>query len=349
MRFRTIKYQIEQGVNGLLKNRLMALASIATVGACAFILIISLCIVINLDHILEQFETTVGITVFLGEEVTDEEVESIKNSIEEIENIKTINFVSEVDALEWAKEKWGDDSDILEGLELDNPLPRSFEIMLDGIKYQKNVINQLEVLQLSFENEMLKNHGLIETVVDSEEQEITTVSSNEAAADEDAPRIGEKGYKFLGIEKIRHAQKESQVLMTINTTLRIVSVVLILVMCVVSIGIITNTIKLAVFIRKNEINIMKYVGATDWFIRFPFVIEGILIGLIGSLIPCLICWAIYSNLVKVANEKMIIMQNIASLTPSHEIFVLIVPITLILGSALGAFGSITSIRKHLNV
>lgn len=345
MKFRTIKYHIKQGTTSLIKNRLMAAASIFTVAACSFIFIISLCLVINLNETLKHFEDTVGISTFVGDEVTDEDLKYIRDEIEKIEYIKDVRYVSKKDALDWAKERWSDDSAILDGFEHDNPFSRGFDLTFTEIKYQNEVIKKLEELQLSFEKEYLKKNGLVETVVDVENKEITTNIADE----EEALKPGERGYEFKGIRKIRHSQKLADMLININNVLRIVSIVLILIMGIVSFSIIINTIKLTVFIRKNEINIMKYIGATDAFIRFPFVVEGLLIGLIGSFIPCVICWISYHNVVRIITEKIWVIQNMAVLKSSSSLFLTITPLTLVLGIFLGVFGSIMSIKRHLNV
>lgn len=348
MKIRTLKYHMQEGIKSLFKNRLMSIASIATVAANAFILIISLCIVLNLDYMLEQVENNVGISIFVSSSATEEEVNSIQQEIEKIEHVETVKYISEEAALQWAQDSWGDDSDILTGLEMDNPFPRSFDITLDGVKFQKDVIKALEQLQINAEIRLLQTRGSLKTDEQAEEAQ-TDASAADQSRLISVDEIGKADYSFIGIEKIRHAQREAEILMTINTALRIISIVLILIMGVIAVVIIMNTIKLTVFIRKNEINIMKYIGATDWFIRWPFIVEGILIGLIGALIPCLICSIAYTETIELINEKMSFLMNIAQFRPWLDLFSLIIPATLILGMLLGVLGSITSIRKHLNV
>jgi cell division transport system permease protein len=109
-----------------------------------------------------------------------------------------------------------------------------------------------------------------------------------------------------------------------------------------------NTIKLTVFIRKSEINIMKYVGATDWFIRWPFVIEGIVIGLIGAVIPCVVCWLGYDGMISYISSYDFL-SSIAQLKSASDIFFTIAPIALVIGVLLGVIGSISSLERHLNV
>lgn len=353
IKIRTFKYHIEQGLKSIWKNRLMSAASIATVAANAFILIVSLCLVLNLDYMLEQVENNVGISVFISNDTTEEELAAIQKKISEIDYVKSVDYVSPEDALKWAENSWGSDNDILTGLEADNPFPRSFDITLEGVKYQKEVIDSLERLQINTEKELLAARGLLKTETAPENEaasEIETAPQNTEAQNLISENeIGKEEYKFIGIEKIRHAQREAEMLITINTALRIVSIILILIMGVIAVTIIMNTIKLTVFIRKNEINIMKYIGATDWFIRWPFIVEGIIIGLIGALIPCLICSLCYAKIISVTNEKMSFLTNIAQFKSGFDIFSVIIPVTLILGMFLGTLGSITSIRKHLNV
>ncbi len=350
MKIRTLKYHIQQGTKSLLKNRLMSLASIATVAANSFILIVSLCIVLNLDYMLEQVENNVGISVFVSSGATDDEVSLIEQEIKKIPHIKNVQYISEQDALEWAQESWGDENDILTGLEKDNPFPRSFDIALDDIKFQKDVIKFLEQLQTDMEIKLLSQRGILKNDSQAETSETsesdTTAPSDKLISKED---IKNPDYSFIGIEKIRHAQREAEILLTISTAFRIISAILILIMGVIAVVIIMNTIKLTVFIRKNEINIMKYIGATDWFIRWPFIVEGILIGLIGALIPCIICSAAYTQSIEIINEKMSFLANIAQFRPWLDLFSFIIPSALILGMTLGVLGSITSIRKHLNV
>ncbi len=347
MKFRTFKYHVKQGIAGLLKNRIMAAASMVTVAACTFILIISLCIVVNLDYILEQVETTIGISVFIGDDVSDEKVDEIGKRIQSIEHVAGINYISEKDALELAKKEWGNEG-LLDGLENDNPFPRSFDITLDGAKYQRDVLEALDELQRSVEEEIVAERASEKYESGDMESSTADISLDEFKAAE-LSAVGTNGYTYTGIENIRNAQTASDVLVTIDTAVRIIGIILIIIMCIISVGIIMNTIKLTVFVRKNEINIMKYVGATDWFIRWPFIVEGILIGIVGALVPCFFSWISYDEIINLIYENFIVIQKFAKFKTSMEMFFVITPIALIMGGFLGAFGSITSIRKHLNV
>lgn len=155
--------------------------------------------------------------------------------------------------------------------------------------------------------------------------------------------------KIEGIDNIRNAQSETEVLMKLNKIIQITGVLVILILGIISVVIIMNTIKISVYTRRNEINIMKFVGATDWFIRWPFVIEGVLIGFIGAAIPIAIAWPAYGRVVTMVYTYFPVIKNLATFRLSGEIFAVLLPVALLFGIMLGVIGSVTSIRKHLKV
>ena len=94
---------------------------------------------------------------------------------------------------------------------------------------------------------------------------------------------------------------------------------------------------------------MKYVGATDWFIRWPFIIEGIIIGIVGASIPIIIAWPLYNKLISIIYEQIPMIHSIVSFRFGIDIFSILLPVALIFGALLGVLGSNISLRKHLNV
>ena len=376
MKIRSAKYHIKQGAKSITKNGLMSVASIASVAVCAFMLIISLCIAINLDIALEKVEESIGISLYLGDEVNEDEIQELLTKLKSIPNVIDVAYMSKQDALDWAKKEWGDDKDILSGLEEDNPFPRSFELSIDGAKNQKQVIKDVTNLQKEFEEKLVKDRNkeeqAIQNIIENPIKESTTLkqteqstqattqskeiktqatsnSQSDTKAEEIKIGIGDKGYEYIGIEKIRHSQKESEILLAISNTVRVASIIIIIILSAISVAIIVNTIKLTVYVRKTEINIMKYVGATDWFIRWPFVIEGIIIGIIGSIIPIILCIFGYREVVDLAYERMPFVKNYIEFKDTFSMFLSIAPVTIILGTLLGVIGSVNAIKKHLNV
>lgn len=112
---------------------------------------------------------------------------------------------------------------------------------------------------------------------------------------------------------------------------------------------ISNTVTIGISVRKEEITIMKYIGATDFFVRSPFVIEGMLIGVIGALIPIGIIYVLYNKVIEYIMLKFATLTQLLSFVPVEIIFGKLLPISVIMGVGIGFLGSITTVRKHLRV
>lgn len=154
--------------------------------------------------------------------------------------------------------------------------------------------------------------------------------------------------KVDGIDNVRHGQTETELLMKASRIFSAASVVVMLILGIISVMIIMNTIRISVVNRRVEINIMKYVGATDWFIRWPFVIEGIIIGVVGAIVPMLLGLPIYAKLTSAIYEYLP-MIKFMQFRLTGDVFSFLIPCGLLFGVALGVIGSVTSIRKHLRV
>ena len=123
----------------------------------------------------------------------------------------------------------------------------------------------------------------------------------------------------------------------------------IIVILLFSIFLISNTVTMCIAVRKDEINIMKYIGATDFFVRAPFVVEGIIIGIIGSLIPLLILYYVYGSAIDYVHTQFAMLSNILPFLPVEKIYNELVPISMAIGIGIGFLGSFTTVRKHLHV
>ena len=106
---------------------------------------------------------------------------------------------------------------------------------------------------------------------------------------------------------------------------------------------------IGISMRKEEITIMKYIGATDFFVRAPFVVEGLLIGLIGSAIPLGLIYLLYNYVIEFIMMNFSILTDLLAFLPVSTILHYLVPISLIIGAGIGFIGSFTTVRKHLKV
>ena len=155
--------------------------------------------------------------------------------------------------------------------------------------------------------------------------------------------------KLDNVNNIEMRDKTINALVSIANGVRWVSLGILILLIVISIFIIANTIKLTVHARRKEISIMKYVGATNGFIRWPFIIEGILIGIIAAMISILILGGLYNLLINKIMESSITTMINLTLLPFSDIFELVIAVYLGLGIGIGTIGSTISMRKYLEV
>ncbi len=151
-----------------------------------------------------------------------------------------------------------------------------------------------------------------------------------------------------GLEEIKYHKDIIEKLLKITDFIRTIGIFIIGALILISMFVVANTIKLTVMARNKEISIMKYVGATNWFIRWPFLIEGMMIGLFGSLIALGIVGFGYKKLFDVITQKIYVMV-IAYMIPATVVIESITVIFIVLGVGIGALGSIFSMRKFLKV
>lgn len=152
-----------------------------------------------------------------------------------------------------------------------------------------------------------------------------------------------------GVRQVNRSEVTANALSGANNLISYISIGIIGILLAVSIFLISNTVTIGIQIRKEEIGIMKYIGATDFFVRTPFVVEGIVIGFIGACIPLAIIYFIYNEALTMILERFDVLGDILKFLPVEVIFTTLVPISLAVGIGIGFFGSFVTVRKHLKV
>lgn len=147
------------------------------------------------------------------------------------------------------------------------------------------------------------------------------------------------------VESTRFGQETIEPLFKFTYIVRVAGIVLIIFLTLATLFIISNTIRLTVFARRKEVSIMKYVGATDSFIRWPFVIEGMLLGLMGAIVSCIFINIIYSLAVTQIHASLAFLP----ILPKQPLLTIISLVTILLGMLIGAAGSFISLKKFLQV
>lgn len=152
-----------------------------------------------------------------------------------------------------------------------------------------------------------------------------------------------------GVRRVNRSEVTANTLSGMNKLIGYASAGIIAILLAVSIFLISNTVTIGISVRKEEINIMKYIGATDFFVRAPFVIEGILIGLAGSVLPLAIIYVIYNNVIAYVSTRFSMLSQLLKFLTVDQVFQVLMPISLIIGIGIGFFGSFSTVRKHIRV
>lgn len=152
-----------------------------------------------------------------------------------------------------------------------------------------------------------------------------------------------------GVREVNQLKGATQTLSSFNTLLTYISVAIILILLCVAVFLISNTVAIGIYIRKEEIGIMKLIGATNFFVRAPFLIEGMIIGLIGAIIPLVLLFVMYKKVIEYVLTKFSMLSSVVQFMSVTQVFEVLTPVALILGMGIGLFGSVITIRKHLRV
>ena len=152
-----------------------------------------------------------------------------------------------------------------------------------------------------------------------------------------------------GVRKVRYSEGAAEGMMKINTMGTYLAGGIILILMAVSIFLVSNTVSIGVAVREEEISIMKLIGAANGFIKAPFQAEGMIIGILGSLIPTAIIFAGYEGIINWMNDKFHVVTVFMKFVPIQQIMLYLLPLALLVGIVIGLLGSSITIRKYLKV
>lgn len=152
-----------------------------------------------------------------------------------------------------------------------------------------------------------------------------------------------------GIRRVNYSADTAKNITDVAKFVGYISIAIIIILLAVSIFLISNTIMVGVTVRHEEISIMKLVGATDSFVKAPFIVEGMLIGLLGSAIPLVVIYFAYDSVVQYIGGKLSFFASTGMLLPLDNIFMILLPVSLLLGIGIGLIGSGITLRKHVKI
>ena len=302
MKISTLIYCTKEGMRNIIRNIWFSLASVAIISACIFLFCMFFGLIANVQYMVRNAESTVGITVFFNEDMSEDDIQKIGDEIRARDEVKEVKYVSAEEAWEnFKKEYFKGVEDLAEGFADDNPLAgsASYEIYLKDIDMQDDMVAWLGTVQ--------------------------------------------------GIRKINYSSDTASGLSSFNKMLGLLSAVIIAILLAVAIFLISNTITTAAAFRREGNRIMRLIGATNFMIRAPFIVEGVMIGLIGALIPLAGTYFLYTKGIVYLSERLHVLSNLFYFVPVGEIYPLLIGAALILGVGIGFFGSFFTIRKYMKV
>lgn len=314
MKISTIKYFISDAFKSLSRNKTISIASAATVLTTLLVFGAFMLTALNVSMGLNNVQSKIEVKVYLQDNIEATQQQHIEDVLKNIQGVTGVTYVSKDQALAEFKEQTDNNQQILAGYnDSNNPLPASFTVKLSDPNVADTVVKAM------------------------------TVSGNSTSAENLAS--GESTQYMTGVEDVGNDQDLINTIDSVSKTVKWVGIILFIVLIGISLFLIMNTIKITVFSRRREIGIMKFVGATDWFIRWPFIIEGMVIGLVGAVFANIILYFAYRAVYQLLVENIPLMNF---LNPTYVLTTLSWEF-IISGMVIGTLGSVIALRKFLHV
>ena len=294
MRGFRLGYLTREGFKNIWVNRFLSVATILVLVACLIIVGTGSLIFLNINSLLDLIEGQNVVMVYVEDEATDYETESLGLQLQNMNNVKNVEFVPREDAFENQKEQFGDKAALLEGLSPEI-LPDAYKVVVDDLSMFDSTVKEIKKIE-----------------------SVLQVRENSDLASK--------------VEMLRNA-------------VSYISLGVIVILFLVSMFIVSNTIRITIYNRRLEISIMKAVGATNSFIRWPFLVEGVLLGLISAVVSLLLEYVVYSiALIWFAD----LMSTLGG-TPVEflDYIWFFFAIFVFIGVVIGTTGSLISLNKYL--
>jgi cell division transport system permease protein len=296
---------LREALRALKRNAAPSLAAFATVLITTLVLGVFIPVVRAATAKTNEVRNKIELEVYIEDSASKAQVAELGNMIREIEHVESAQFISKAQALQILKRRLGTGEDpITDGLLNSNPLPASYRIHLDDPG-----------------NVSLVKNGL-------------------------APRgtDGRPRYISPAINDIKDREDDTKKILSATSTIKLLLAALAALLVLASILLVANTIRLSIFARRREVEVMRLVGATNWFIRWPFVIEGVVVGFLGAAAAVALLWVAKVTIVDPWSDRFALIA-----APRTISFTLLVVVLLAAGMAVSALGSGITLRRFLRV
>ncbi len=296
---------LREALRALKRNAAPSLAASATVLITTLVLGVFIPVVRAATAKTNEVRNKIELEAFVDDTATKAQITELGNRIRKIDHVQSIQFISKDEALSILKQRLGSKGDpITQGLLNSNPLPASYRIHLDDPG----------------------NVGLVKSSL--------------------APRGSDGRQHFISpaINDVKDREDDTKKILSATSTIKVLLAGLASLLVLASILLVANTIRLSIFARRREVEVMRLVGATNWFIRWPFVIEGLVVGFLGAAVAVVLLWVAKVTIVDPWSARFALIA-----APKTISFSLLVFLLLAAGTAVSALGSGLTLRRFLRV
>jgi cell division transport system permease protein len=295
---------LKEAFRALRRNAAPSLAAMLTVLLTALVLGVFIPVVQATTGTANKVRSRVVVNVYLADNVTQPQLTALRNRLNTTANVKTVDYISKQQALNELQAQRKGTSEAIQLLG-SNPLPATYRVVP-------------------------KDPGQVQGIVDS----LVKVD----------PTSGKKTFAMPGIGDVRNREQDTNKILSATSLVKTLTASLAALLVLASIALIANTIRLSIFARRREVEVMKLVGATNWFIRWPFVIEGVVVGFMGGVLAVLMLWIIKDTLVDPLSDRFALIA-----APNTIQFPALIAVLLASCVAVSALGSGLTLRRFLRV
>jgi cell division transport system permease protein len=295
---------LKEALRALSRNAAPSFAAMLTVVLTALVLGVFIPVVQATTGTANKVRSRVVVNVYLADNITQPQLTALRNRLTTTPNVKAVDYISKQQALQELASKRKGTAEAIQLLG-SNPLPATYRVVP-------------------------KDPGKVQGIVDS----LVKID----------PTTGKKTFAMAGIGDVRNREQDTNKILSATSLVKTMTASLAALLILASIALIANTIRLSIFARRREVEVMKLVGATNWFIRWPFVIEGIIVGFMGGVLAVLLLWIIKDTLVDPLSAKFALIA-----APNTIQFPALIAVLLASCVAVSALGSGLTLRRFLRV
>ena len=305
-----VGYSFKEAISHFFRNWTTSLGAVITIFLSLFIIGLFIMGSAMLNSVIGTVEDQVVINAFISDDADQADVQAFEAELKTWNNVKSVTYKDKDDALaEYTSKMSGNADATMSALDGQNPLPASFAIEMDDPSKVESTAKKLK-------------------------------------KDADFQKIADDGDVNASV---LYGQEEVSRLFQVTNYIRIAAVVLVGLLTFIAFIFINNTIRLSITARRREIAIMRLIGAKNSFIKAPFLIEGVIIGLVGAALPLAVLYYLYHKIVLYVAAEFNMLTSVMKFLPVNELFSTLLPVGMLLGVGIGFFGSVFTSQRHLKV